>query len=89
MKIIDPLSTTNQSRDIVAVLHGMAGQEGNDGEPWDQLQQAADYITFLRAKLKRLKKKAKKQRMTIALLRRSAADAKSGINDDSWHDCAN
>lgn len=75
MKILDPLSTTNQERDIVSVLWGMACQEGNDGAPWDQLQQAADYITVLQAEVNRLKKKVKKQRVTISLLRRSADDA--------------
>lgn len=43
-KIVDPLSPTGEERDIVDVLRGLAAQENCDGEPYDQMQAAADYI---------------------------------------------
>lgn len=48
-KIYNPL--TGKEDDIVSVLQMLASQEGCDGEPYDQLQLAAEYITELRSKI--------------------------------------
>lgn len=48
MKIKNPLAV-NQERlyPIQSVLKDLAAQENCDGEPYDQMQLAADYITLL------------------------------------------
>jgi hypothetical protein len=45
MKIKNPL--TGNDEPIPAVLQSLAGQEGCDGEPYDQMVAAADYIKWL------------------------------------------
>ena len=49
MKIINPLSPNGTKEDIKTVLRVLAGQGGCDGEPYDQMQAAADYIAELEA----------------------------------------
>lgn len=44
-KIINPL--TGNKEPIISVLRSLAGQDGCDGEPYDQMQLAADYIEYL------------------------------------------
>lgn len=53
MKIKHPLAV-NQERlyPIQSVLKDLAAQENCDGEPYDQMQLAADYITDLETLLK-------------------------------------
>ena len=53
MKIINPLTGNEES--IVSVLRSLAGQDGCDGEPYDQMQIAAEYIEQLELKVKTLK----------------------------------
>lgn len=52
MKIINPLSPKGTKEHISVVLHALASQGGCDGEPYDQMQMAADYILELEAKIK-------------------------------------
>ena len=52
MKIINPLSPKGTKEHISIVLHALASQGGCDGEPYDQMQMAADYILELEAKIK-------------------------------------
>lgn len=52
MLIYDPLYDCE--REIKAVLIGLASQENCDGEPYDQLMQAANYINQLENKVKEL-----------------------------------
>lgn len=47
MKIVNPLSPSLAEEDIKTVLYALAGQGGCDGEPYDQMQAAADYIAEL------------------------------------------
>lgn len=47
MEIINPLSPKKTKEHISTVLHALAGQNGCDGEPYDQMQIAADYILIL------------------------------------------
>jgi len=47
MKIYNPLSVTEKKQDIKTVLREIAGQGGNDGCPYDQMQEAANYIERL------------------------------------------
>ena len=49
MKIVNPLSPSLAEEDIKTVLYALAGQGGCDGEPYDQIQAAADYIAELEA----------------------------------------
>lgn len=49
MKILDPLDVRDQRRDIASVLMGIASQENCDGEPYDQMAEAAEYIRRLEA----------------------------------------
>lgn len=51
MKIINPLSPKKTKEHISVVLHALASQGGCDGEPYDQMQMAADYILELEAKI--------------------------------------
>lgn len=51
MKIINPLSPKGTKEHISIVLHALASQGGCDGEPYDQMQMAADYILELEAKI--------------------------------------
>jgi len=51
MKIINPLSPKGTKEHISIVLHALASQGGCDGEPYDQMQMAADYIQELEAKI--------------------------------------
>jgi hypothetical protein len=44
-KIISPLSGKEEL--LSSVLYAMCGQENCDGEPYDQMQAAADYIRAL------------------------------------------
>lgn len=53
MKIINPLSPNKTEEDIKTVLNVLAGQGGCDGEPYDQMVQAAEYIHTLEEKIKR------------------------------------
>ena len=55
MKIVNPLSPSLAEEDIKTVLYALAGQGGCDGEPYDQIQQAADYIAELEALVEKLK----------------------------------
>lgn len=55
MKIINPLSPNGTKEDIKTVLRVLAGQGGCDGEPYDQMQAAADYIAELEALIGKLK----------------------------------
>lgn len=52
MKIINPLSPKKKKEHISTVLFALAGQNGCDGEPYDQMQVAAGYILELEAKIK-------------------------------------
>ena len=55
MEIVNPLRPSGAKADIKTVLYAIAGQGGNDGDPYDQIQAAADYIAELEAENKRLK----------------------------------
>ena len=55
MKIINPLSPRRIKEDIKTVLRVLAGQGGCDGEPYDQMQAAADYIAELEETVERMK----------------------------------
>ena len=44
-KILNPLN--NEMEPIQSVLYALAGQEGCDGDPYDQVQEAAEYINEL------------------------------------------
>lgn len=55
MKIINPLSPNGTKEDIKTVLRVLAGQGGCDGEPYDQMQAAADYIAELEETVEKLK----------------------------------
>jgi len=48
---INPLSVSNKPQPIAGVLYILASQEGCDGEPYDQMCEAADYIRHLEAQL--------------------------------------
>jgi len=52
--INDPGTCTREMVPIENVLRRMAGQEGCDGEPYDQMQAAAEFIADLRAQLERV-----------------------------------
>ena len=54
MKIVDPLSVKGNKTHISTVLIGLASQENCDGEPYDQMMLAAEYICKLESKLKDL-----------------------------------
>jgi len=45
MKVFNQL--TGKENDIATVLSMLASQEGCDGEPYDQMQQAAEYIKHI------------------------------------------
>lgn len=47
MKIVDPLSVTHKKAHISDVLLKLASQENCDGEPYDQMVEAAEYIVRL------------------------------------------
>jgi len=47
MMVVDPLSSTGKLVPIQEVLRSLAAQEGCDGEPYDQMMQAADRIDDL------------------------------------------
>ena len=53
MEIVNPLSPSGAKEDIKTVLYVLAGQGGRDGEPYDQMQEAGDYIATLEAELER------------------------------------
>ena len=53
MEIVNPLSPSGAKEDIKTVLYALAGQGGRDGEPYDQMQVAGDYIATLEAELER------------------------------------
>ena len=53
MEIVNPLSPSGAKEDIKTVLYALAGQGGRDGEPYDQMQEAGDYIATLEAELER------------------------------------
>ena len=54
--IIDPLDPLLRERPIDQVLDGLCSQEGHDGEPYDQIAEAVDYIRELQAEVERLKR---------------------------------
>jgi hypothetical protein len=47
MEIVNPLSVNGSLEPIQTVLRVLAAQGGCDGEPYDQMQLAADYIDEL------------------------------------------
>jgi len=55
MEIVNPLSPSGAKEDIKTVLYALAGQGGRDGEPYDQMQEAGDYIATLEAENAALK----------------------------------
>jgi hypothetical protein len=42
---------TGKDGDIASVLYQIAAQEGHDGDPYDQMHDAANYIRHLEAKI--------------------------------------
>lgn len=48
---MNPNTFAKHPQHIASVLHQMASGEGCDGEPYDQMQQAGDYINFLEDQL--------------------------------------
>jgi hypothetical protein len=50
MKILNPL--TDNMEPIQSVLRSLSGQDGCDGEPYDQMQSAAEYIDSLEDQIK-------------------------------------
>ena len=52
MKITDPLSINRKEGEIKSVLRNLASQESCDGEPYDQMILAADYIEYLESIIK-------------------------------------
>lgn len=52
VKIVNPLSPAKKKEDIKTVLYAIAGQGGADGYPYNQIQEAADYIKSLEYKIK-------------------------------------
>lgn len=57
MKVVNPLNSCMQP--IQLVLRDLANQENCDGEPYDQMYQAADYIDDLETRLEFLREKLK------------------------------
>lgn len=55
MKVIHPIK--NGMFPIQTVLRDLASQENCDGEPYDQMYQAADYIDDLEARLEFFREK--------------------------------
>lgn len=55
MKIVNPLSPSGKKEDIKTVLYALAGQNNCDGEPYDQMQLAADYINDLENEINNLR----------------------------------
>jgi hypothetical protein len=45
LKILNPL--TGNQEPVASVLRSLAGQENCDGPPYDQMQEASDYIAKL------------------------------------------
>ncbi len=60
-KILNPL--TGNMEPIQSVLYSLSGQEGCDGEPYDQMYAAAEYIDLLEV----LKHKVKTNSMKIPM----------------------
>jgi len=55
--------------DIATVLRSLASQENCDGEPYDEMMQAADYIRELQAKLAAAEADAAAQREKVRVMR--------------------
>lgn len=53
--IVNPLSPTMKEEKIQTVLYALAGQNNCDGEPYDQMQAAADYINDLENEINNLR----------------------------------
>lgn len=53
--IINPLSPTENIEPIQTVLRALAGQDNCDGEPYDQIQIAADYIDTVETEIAALR----------------------------------
>ena len=51
MQIIDPLSINYSKKHISVVLRNLSSQESCDGEPYDQMEIAAQYILDLEKKI--------------------------------------
>jgi len=54
MKILDPLSRHDKHDHIARVLDHLCSQENCDGEPYDQMTLAAEYIRKLEKEFKRI-----------------------------------
>lgn len=52
-----PLCVHGLDHEIPFVLRSLAAQEGCDGEPYDQMQDAAEYIDSLERKVKSLERR--------------------------------
>lgn len=55
--IVNPLSVNGVKQPVQTVLRCLAGQNNCDGDPYDQMIAAADYIDQLEMKIKYLKEK--------------------------------
>ena len=57
MKLIKhPLRVRDIPAPIQTVLRDLAGQDGCDGDPYDQMMEAADYIDFLEKRVEEMSK---------------------------------
>lgn len=81
MLIIDPLSTTPERLvPIQSVLRSLSAQEGCDGEPYDQMVQAAEYIDDLESQVGRLSRDRHELDMQLIRLREVAAELLAQLN---------
>lgn len=56
-----PNSIVNRLYPVEAVLQDLAAQEGCDGEPYDEMQEASTYITELNDYIDHLEKEIRKK----------------------------
>lgn len=81
MLIIDPLSIAPEKMvPIQSVLRSLSAQEGCDGEPYDQMVQAADYIDDLENRVCRLSKDRHELDMQLTRLQEVAAELLAQLN---------
>lgn len=67
MNIVDPLSVQGKKAHISTVLDHLCSQENCDGEPYDQMTQAAEYIRDLEKSVDILYRLARLARNTDGL----------------------
>lgn len=89
LKKIKSTHHRDQMVEISTVLSDLASQEGCDGEPYDEMMEAAEYITELEEKISIMEKALKNIANPLDCLLKIAKKSRTDIDDKTACDLSN